>query len=98
MNSKQKVRIEYTTNKYRYFFVINRFALDYSNQDGISKRFKTQRYSSPKRNIDNHNIIINGKNFYDQPTDSDIKIHEVIRKLTTKCWLDYDYIKSISFK
>ena len=83
MNSKQKVRIEYATNKYRYFFVINRFALHYSNQDGISKRF---------------NNIINGKNFYDQPTDSDIKRYEVIRKLTAKCWLDYDYIKSISFK
>ena len=103
MNLKQKVRIEYTTNEYRYFlesnFVeINRFALDYSNQDDISKRFKTQRYFSPKRNIDNHNNIINGKNFYDQPIDSDIKRYEVIRKLTTRCLLDYDYIKSISFK
>ena len=47
-------------------------------------------------------MIINGKNFYDQPIDSDIKQYEKIRKLTTGqgadyttgCLLDYDYIKN----
>ena len=42
------------------------------------------------------------KNFYDQPTDSDVKRYKEIRKLTTGqgedyttgCLLDYDYIKS----
>ena len=49
-----------------------------------------------------YNVIINGKNFYDQPSDSDIKRYEEIRKLTTEqdedyttvCLLDYDYIKN----
>ena len=44
----------------------------------------------------------NGKNFYDQPTDSDIKWYKEIRKLTTgqgedfttKCLLHYDCIKN----
>ena len=44
----------------------------------------------------------NGKNFYDQPIDSDIKRYKEIRKLTTGqseyyttgCLLDYDYIKN----
>ena len=31
-------------------------------------------------------MIINGKNFYDQPIDSDIKGYEEIRKLTTGQW------------
>ena len=43
-------------------------------------------------------MIINGNIFYDQPTDSDIKLHEDIRKLTTGkgkdyitgCLLDYE--------
>ena len=43
------------------------------------------------------------KNFYDQPTDSDIKRHEKIEKLTTSkgedyttgCLLDYEYTKII---
>ena len=47
-------------------------------------------------------MIINGKNFYDQPIDSDIKQYEEIRKLTTGqgedyttgCLLDYEYIKN----
>ena len=50
-----------------------------------------------------YSIIINGKTFYDQAIDSDIKWYEEIRKLTTgkgedytiECLLDYDYIKII---
>ena len=46
-------------------------------------------------------MIINGKNFYDQAIDSDIKQYEEIRKLTTwqgeeyttRCLLDYYYYK-----
>ena len=42
-------------------------------------------------------MIINGKNFYDHPVDSDIKRCEEIKKLTTgqgedyttRCLLDY---------
>ena len=48
-----------------------------------------------------YNVIINGKNFYDQPTIADIKLYEEIRKLTghgkdytAGCLLDYEYIKN----
>ena len=49
----------------------------------------------------NYNVIINGKNFYDQPIDSDVKQHEEIKKLTTAqgedyttgCLLNYEYVK-----
>ena len=66
-------------------------------------RFKTRRYYLPKGLIKNYNVIINGKKIYDQPIDSDIKRLEEIRKLptgkgedyTTKCLLDYEYIKII---
>ena len=82
---------------------VNRlFVLVYSNQDDNSKRFKARRYYLPKGIIDNYNVIINGKNFYDQAIDSDIKRYEEIRKLTTgwgkdytsECLLDYDFIKN----
>ena len=47
-------------------------------------------------------MIINGKNFYHQPIDSDIKRYEEIKKLTagqrkdyiTGCLLDCEYIKN----
>ena len=66
------------------------------------KRYKSQRYYLPKGVTENYNAIINGKNFYDQPIDSDIKRNEEIRKLTTGqgdvyttgCLLDYYYIKN----
>ena len=35
------------------------------------------------------NVIINGKNFYDQPLDSGIRRYEEIRKLTTRQGEDY---------
>ena len=52
--------------------------------------------------MNNYNVIINGKNFYDQPIDSDVKRYIEIRKVTsgqgedyiTGCLLDYDYVKN----
>ena len=78
------------------------FVLIYSNHDDNGKRFKAKRYYLPKGIIKNYNVISNGKNFYDQATDSDIKQYEEIRKLTTGqgedyttgCLLDYEYIKN----
>ena len=96
-----------TTNKFRFvlksnFVGVNRLlVLAYSNEDATSKRFKAKRYYLPKGIIDNYNVIINGKKFYEPPIDSDIKRYEEIRKLTigqgedytTGCLLDYEYIK-----
>ena len=46
-------------------------------------------YCLHKSIIKLYNIIINGKNFYDQPIDSHIKQYEEIRKLTTARGEDY---------
>ena len=54
--------------------------------------------------IKNYNVILNGKNFYDQAIDSDIKRYKWIIKLTTgqdedhttRCLLDYENIKNHS--
>ena len=97
-----------TINEFRFYLESNfvgvsrLFVLVYKNQDAASKRFKAKRYYLPNGVIDNFNIIINGKNFYDQAIDSDLKQYEGIRKLTTGqggdytigCLLDYEYIKS----
>ena len=80
-------------NEFRYFlesnFVGGKIVLVYKNQDPNTKRFKVKRYYLPKGIIKNYNVIINGKNFYDQPTNSDIKSYEEIRKLTTRQIEDY---------
>ena len=108
MNIKQKVKMKSITNEYRYFlksnpFGVNKlFVLAYSNEDDNSKRFQTKRFYLPKDIIKNYNVIINGKNFYDEAIDSSIKRYEKIRKLTTGqgedyitgFLLEYGYIKS----
>ena len=65
------------------------FVLIYLNRDNDRKRFKAQRYYLPKGIIKNYIVIIIGKNFNDQPTDSDIKWFEEIRKSTTGQSEDY---------
>ena len=86
---KTKSENENKRNKYRYFIESNflganrLFALIYSNQDGIAKRFNNKKYYLPKCFINNYNVIVNVKNFYDQLIDSDIKRYDEIGKLTT---------------
>ena len=68
----------------------------------IQMKMTMLKDSKLDRIIDNYNIIINGKNFYDLAIDSDMNQYEEIRKLTTgqgeeyatRCSSDYDYIKN----
>ena len=60
-----------------------------------------QKYFLPRVNITNYNVLINGRNFYDQPINDLIKQSDEIRKIstgqgddyTTECLLDYQYFK-----
>ena len=63
--------------------------LFYSNWKNYIKRHNAKKYYLPKGIINNYNVIINGKNLYDQPIDSDIKCYKEIRKLTTGQGVDY---------
>ena len=54
--------------------------------------------------IENYNIEIDGKNFYDQPINNSIKQYDEVRKVatvqgddcTTGCLLDFAYFKKIA--
>ena len=76
---KTKSENKNTTYEYRYFlesnFIrVNRLiVLVYLNTENDVKRFKTRNYYLLKGIMKNYNLIINGKNLYDQPIDSDIK-------------------------
>ena len=75
-----------------------------TNQDDNAKRYISRRYYLRKGIMKSCNIIIIGKKFYDQPSDSDVKRYEETRKLATgrgddynaRCLLDFDYIKNIT--
>ena len=78
------------------------FVLVYTNEDDNAKRFKAKRYYVLQGIIKIYNVIISGKNVYDQAIDSDIKRYKEIRKLTTGqgedyttgSLLDHDYISN----
>ena len=72
------------------FAGVNRLCvLAFTNEAYNSKRFNAWKYYLPKSVIKNYNVIINGKNLYDQAIDSDIKQYKEIRKLTTGQGEDY---------
>ena len=58
-----------------------------------------KKYFLPRVKIENYNIEIDGKNFYDQPINDSIKQYDEIRKIstgqgddyTTGCLLDFAY-------
>ena len=60
-----------------------------------------KKYFLPRVKIDNYNIEIDGRNFYDQPINDSIKQYDEIRKIstgkgddyTTDCLLDSDYFE-----
>ena len=78
------------------------FVSVYLNRNNDVKRFEAKSYYLPNGMIKNYKMIINGKNFYDEPIDSDIKRYEEIIKITTGqgedytngCLLEYEYIKN----
>ena len=78
---------------------VNRlFVLSFENEDD---RTSHSTYYLPKVEIKDYNVMIDGRNFFDQPINSDLKTYENIRKIatgqgddyTTGCLLDYSYFK-----
>ena len=59
------------------------------------------KYFPPRVNITNYNVLIDGRNFYEQPINDLVKQYSKIRKTatgqgddyTTGCLLDYQYFK-----
>ena len=79
------------------------FVLAYDNAVGNNQvsvdSFK--KYFLPRVKIDNYNIKIDGRNFYDQLVNDSIKQYDEIRKIsavkgedyTTGCLLDFSYFQ-----
>ena len=67
----------------------------------VIKRDSHRKYFLPRLDITNYNVLIDGRNFYDQPINDQIKKYDEIRKIatgkgdnyTTGCLLDYQYFK-----
>ena len=63
---------------------------------------KYTKYHHPTEEIKDYNVIIDRRNFFDQPVKNDFKTNDNIRKIaigrgddyTTGCLLDYIYFKN----
>ena len=78
---------------------VNRlFVLSFENEDD---RRSHSNYCLPKVEVKDYNVMIDGKNLFDQPKNNDIKTYENITKTATGqgddyatgCLLDYLYCK-----
>ena len=66
-----------------------------------AQRTSSKRHYLPNVEIKDYNVMTDGKNFFDQPINSDLKTYENIIKVatgqgddyTTGCLLDYIYFK-----
>ena len=74
------------------------FVLAFEN---VAQRISNNRYYVPNVEVKDYNVMIDGKNFFDQPIKNDKVTYENIRKIatgqgddyTTGCLLDYSYFK-----
>ena len=72
-----------------------------NNTANIIERNSRRKYFLLRINITNYNVLIDGRNFYDQPVNDMIKQYDEIRKIatgqgddyTTGCLLDYQHFK-----
>ena len=92
----------YTKTLDSSFQGVNRlFVLGFGRGDNDPKRNRYRRYYLPRAEITKYNVLIDGRNFYDQPINSQIRQYDEIRKIATGkadnyatgYLLDYKYFK-----
>ena len=80
------------------------FVLAFNNTENGNnqvERDSHRKYFLPRISITNYNVLTDGRNFYEQPINDQIKKYDEIRKIatgkgddfTTGCLLDYQYFK-----
>ena len=77
------------------------FVLPYASGDNVTNENSYRKYFLPRVKIENNNIEIDGRIFYDQPVNNSIKQNDEIRKIstgegddyTTGCLLDFAYFE-----
>ena len=79
---------------------VNRlFVMTYNRANGQPTRNGQQKYYLPRIDLEKYNVIIDGRNFYDNPIESDIEKYRELKKVmigkgedyTTGSLLDFNY-------
>ena len=81
---------------------VNRlFVLAFDRRNNHPTVNSHRKYFVPRVQFKDYNVIIDGRNFYDNPISSEIEQYDELRKVTlgkgddytTGCLLDFDYFK-----
>ena len=81
---------------------VNRlFVTAYNRVDGQPNRDDQRKYYLPRIDLNKYNVIIDGRNFYDNPIESDIEKYRQLKKVmigkgedyTIGSLLDFNYLK-----
>ena len=81
---------------------VNRlFVMAYSTEDNQPTRNGRKKYYLPRIDLNKYNVIIDGRNFYDNPIESDIEKYRELKKVmigkgedyTTGSLLNFNYFK-----
>ena len=81
---------------------VNRlFVTAYNRVDGQPNRDDQRTYYLPRIDLSKYNVITDGRNFYDNPIESDVEKYKELKKVmigkgedyTTESLLDLDYFK-----
>ena len=93
-------------NEFKYidldpsFQGVNRlFVMAYNRENGQPTRNGQRKYYLPRIDLNKYNVIIDGRNFYDNPIESDIEKYRELKKVmigkgedyTTRSLLGYSY-------
>ena len=104
-NKYQSKKSTERPNQYLYYLIdpsfqgVNRlFVLSFKNE---TQQTSYKRYHPLTVEIKNYNVMIDGKNFFDQPVRNDLITYDSMQKIvtdqgddyTTGCLLDYNYFK-----
>ena len=82
------------------FQSVNRlFVMAYNRANGQPTRNGQRKYYLPRIDLEKYNVIIDGRNFYDNPIESDIEKYRELKKVmigkgkdyTTRSFLDFNY-------
>ena len=102
----KKINEEADANVFKYinldpsFQGVNRlFVMAYNRANGQPTRNGQQKYYLPRIDLEKYNVIIDGRNFYDNPIESDIEKYRELKKVmigkgedyTTGSLLDFNY-------
>ena len=98
-NNLKRIPLHFSFQGVNRLFVL---ALDNTN-NGTNRvqRDSHRKYFLPRVSITKYNVLIDGRNFYDQPISDQIRKYDEIRKIatgkgndyTTGCLLDYKYVR-----